>query len=87
MVNLSERVLWAIGCDPWFVVAATGKHGPGDARELVGECNGEQIAMRQALGSLLDPGPQGAHCRGGSSLENDVGGLDEEGAQILVAAL
>ena len=80
-------MLGSIRRDPWFIVAAAREHSPGDARELVGECDSEQIAMRQALGSPLDPRPQGAHCRDGSPLEDDVGGLHKEGAQVLVAAL
>jgi hypothetical protein len=32
-------------------------------------------------------GPQGAHRRGGTPLEDDVSGLHEEGAQVLVAEL
>ena len=46
LVNLSERVLCGIGRDPWLVVAATGEYRPSNACELVGERNGEQIAMR-----------------------------------------
>jgi hypothetical protein len=48
LVNLSEQILAALG-NPWLVVAASREHGPGDARELVGECDHEQVAMRQAL--------------------------------------
>src|SRR5215813_6259351 len=65
LVNLSERILYGIGRDPWFVVAAAGEHGPGDARELVGERDSQEIAMREAFGSLVDPRPQGAHRRRG----------------------
>jgi hypothetical protein len=43
--------------------------------------------MREAFGSPLDPRPQGAHPGGGPSLEDDVGGLGKEGAEVLVAAL
>jgi hypothetical protein len=49
LVNLSEQILCDIGGAPWLVVATAGEHGPGDARELVGECDHEQAAMRQAL--------------------------------------
>src|SRR5215813_5330687 len=87
LVNLSERMLCGIRCDPRFVVATTRKHGPGDAGELVGERDRQQIAVREALRSLLDPRPQGGHCRGGTPLDDDVGGLDKEGAEVLVAAL
>ena len=80
LVNLSERILCSIGRDPRFVVATAREHGPGDTGELVGERNRQQIAMRQALGSLLDPGPQGTHRRRGTALEDDVGSLDKEGA-------
>ena len=59
LVNLSEPILCSIGRDPWCVVAAAGEHGPGDAGELIGERDRQQIAMRQAPGSLLDPMPQG----------------------------
>src|SRR5262249_38953630 len=47
----------------------------------------QEIAMRQAFGSPLDPWPQGAHRRRGTPLEDDVGSLHKEGAQVLVAAL
>src|SRR5215471_15080108 len=87
LVNLSKRILCGIGRDPRFVVATTRKHSPGDAGELVGERDRQQIAVREALRSLLDPWPQGAHCRGGTPLDDDVGGLDKEGAEVLVAAL
>ena len=70
MVNLSERFLCGIGGDPWLVVAATGEHRPGDACELVGEGDGEHIAMRQALGGLVDPGPEGPHRCGGTPLDD-----------------
>ena len=80
-------MLRGIGHDPWFIVAATREHGPGDTRELVGEGDGEQVAMGKAPGSLLDPGPQGAHCRGRPPLDDDMSGLHEERAQVLVATL
>ena len=57
MVNLSERISSSIDCDPWLVVTASRKHGPGDARELVGERDGQQIAMREPLGGSFDPRP------------------------------
>ena len=49
MVNLSERILGSIRRDPWLIVAAAREHSPGDARELVGERDSEQIAMRKTL--------------------------------------
>ena len=73
-------MLCGIGRDPRLIVAATGEHRPGDACELVGEGDGEQIAMRQALGGLVDPGPKGPHRRGGTPLDDNVGGLHKEGA-------
>ena len=87
MVDLSEGIFCGIWGDPWLVVAAAGEHGPSDARELVGERDSQQIAMREALGSFFDPGPQSAHRRGGPPLEDDMGGLHKEGAQVLVATL
>src|SRR6266498_3182125 len=54
LVNLSERISSSIDCDPWLVVTASCKHGPGDAREFVGERERQQIAMREALGSSFD---------------------------------
>ena len=87
LVNLSERILCSIGRDPRFVVATAREHCPGDAGELVGERDRQQIAMGKAPGNLLDPWPQGAHCRGRPPLDDDVSGLHEEGAQVLIAAL
>ena len=57
MVNLSERISSSIGCDPRLIVATSGKDCPGDAGELVGERDRQQIAMREALGGSFDPRP------------------------------
>ena len=57
MVDLSERFSSGIDCDPWLVVTAARKHGPGDARQLVGERYRQQIAMSEALGGSFDPRP------------------------------
>ena len=35
----------------------------------------------------MDPGPEGPHRRGGTPLDDNVGGLHEEGAQVFVTAL
>ena len=87
LVNLSEPILYGIGRDPWFAVAAASEHGPGEARELVGERNSQEIATREAPGSPLDPWAQGTRGCGGPPLEDDLGCLHKEGAQVLVAAL
>src|SRR6476620_4396929 len=58
LVNLSKPISSGIGCDPRLVVATSGKHSPGDAGELVGERDRQQIAMGEALGSSFDPWPQ-----------------------------
>src|SRR5262245_4675990 len=87
LVNLSEVMLGGIGRDPRFVVAAASEHSPSDAREFVGERDSEEVAVREAFGSLLDPGPESPHRRGGTSLDDNVGGLHKKGAQVLVAAL
>jgi hypothetical protein len=72
LVNLSKRMLCGIGRDPWLVMAAACKHSPSDARELVSEGDCQQIAMGEALGGLLDPGPEGAHRCRGAPLEDDT---------------
>src|SRR5215472_10493212 len=71
LVNQSEPTSGGIGSVPWLVVAATREHGPGDAGELVGERDREQIAMSKAPGSLLDPRPENAHRCGRPPLEDD----------------
>ena len=58
MVDLSERFSSGIDCDPRLVVTTSGKDCPGDAGELVGERDRQQIAMGEALGSSFDPWPQ-----------------------------
>src|SRR5262245_53857376 len=58
-------------------------HVPGSP----GERDSEQIAMRQAFGGPVDPEPQGGHRGRGPPLEDDVGGLHKERAEVLVAAL
>ena len=87
MVNLSERILGGIGCDPWLVFVTAGEHRPGNAGKLVGERDRQQVAMREAFAGPVDPGQQDACRGGGTPLEDDVGGLHEERAQVLVAAL
>src|SRR5215470_13430553 len=87
LVNLSERILCGIGCEPWLVFVTAGEDRPGNAGKLVGERDRQQIAMREAFGGPVDPGQQDAPRRGGTPLEDDVGGLHEERAQVLVAAL
>ena len=87
LVNLSEPISSGIGCDPWLVVTASRKHGPGDARELVGERDRQQIAMREALGGSFDPRPQSPHRCGRPPHQDDVGGLNEQRPEVFVAAL
>ena len=82
LVNLSERISSGIDCDPWLVVTASRKHGPGDARELVGERDRQQIAMREALGGSFDPRPQSPHRCGRPPYQDDVGGLNEQRPEV-----
>jgi hypothetical protein len=49
LVNLSEPISRDMVCDPRLVVTTSGKHCPGDAGELVGERDRQQIAMSEAL--------------------------------------
>ena len=87
LVNLSERISSSIDCDPWLVVTASRKHGPGDASEFVGERYRQQIAMREAFGGSFDPRPQSPHRCGRPPYQHDVGGLNEQRPEISVTAL
>jgi putative ABC transport system substrate-binding protein len=61
LVNPSEPSL-GMGGDPRLVGSTAGENCPGDAGELVGECDRQHVAV-EALGCLLDPRPQTAHRR------------------------
>jgi hypothetical protein len=76
LVNLSELVSCGIGGDPRLVGSTAGENRPGDAGELIGECNRQHVAMK-APGGLLDPGPQSALGRTRPPDQDDVGGLHE----------
>src|SRR6516165_1324500 len=43
--------------------------------------------MWETFGGLGDPRPESAHRRCGAALEDDVGGLHKQGAQVLVTPL
>jgi hypothetical protein len=59
----------------------------GDAGELIGERDRQQIAVRETLGSSFDPRPLSLHGRGGTSYEDDVGSLNEQRPEVFVATL
>ena len=85
LVNLSERFSSGIDCDPRFVVATSGEHCPGDAGELVGERDRQQVAVggasRLVRSTAIDPA---SPCR--PPHQHDVGSLNEQRPKVFVAA-
>src|SRR5262249_54480157 len=61
------------------------QHAPGDARELVSKGDRQDVVV-QALGCRRDPGLEAMALPSGRPQQDDAGGLDEQGAQVLVAS-
>src|SRR5258708_31447469 len=66
--------------------AAMGENAPGDARQLVGECDRQHIAVQPLLG-CLDPGFEPVALPVLRSDQYDPGRLNEQDPQVAIAAL
>ena len=88
MVDLSEPLSRGIDGGPRLIGATAGENGPGDAGELVGQRNGEHVVV-QPLFRRLDPRlePIALPMLWPELEQHDPGRLNEEGAQIAIAAL
>src|SRR5262252_3519167 len=62
------------------------KHAPGNAGELVGERNGEDVVMQPLLG-CLEPRFEAVPVPALRLDQYDPGGLNEQNAQVAIAAL
>src|SRR5215470_8740536 len=62
------------------------KHAPGNAGELVGERNGEDVVMQPFLG-CLEPRFEAVPVPALRLDQYDPGGLNEQNAQVAIAAL
>src|SRR5262249_26624290 len=62
------------------------KHAPGNAGELVGERNGEDVVMQPLLG-CLEPRFEAVPVPAVRLDQYDPGGLNEQNAQVAIAAL
>ena len=69
---------------PRLEVPAMGQNAPGNAGELVGECNRQNVVMEPLLGGL-DPGLEPVPLPALWSDEDDPRRLHEEDPQIAVA--
>src|SRR4030095_3812169 len=65
--------------------SAAGQHAPGDAGELVGQCDRQHVVM-EPLPGRLDPRLEPVPLPVLLSDQHDPGSLDEEGPQVAVAA-
>src|SRR5262245_44569083 len=74
------------GDDPRLIGATARENRPGDAGELVGECDRQHVTV-QPPRCLLDPRPQTPHRCIRPPRQHDVCGLHEQCPQILVARL
>ena len=73
-------------CDASFVIACLHQNGQSDSRQLIGECDCQNIAM-QAPGRSRKPGSK-AMLRPARWMKlNSAGALNEEHAQIAIATL
>jgi hypothetical protein len=79
MLSLSLR-------DARLITALLCEHGPGDPRELVGKGGSQNIRM-QALNGANEPGAETVLRPSRRPHQNDPSCLDEEHAQVAVAAL
>ena len=66
--------------------AAISENAPCDARQLVGKRDRQDVAVQPPLGRL-DPGFEPVALPVLRSDQDDPGGLNEEGAQVAIAAL
>ena len=62
------------------------KHAPGNAGELVGERNGEDVVMQPLLG-CLEPRLEAVPIPALRLDQHNPGGLNEQNAQVAIAAL
>src|SRR5260370_41574847 len=71
---------------PCLEAAATGKNGPGDARQLVGECNCEHVVVQPLLGRL-EPGLEPVALPALGFDQHNPRRLDAQDPQAALAAL
>src|SRR5215510_4173890 len=81
----SDR-LGSAGDQPCLEAAATSQNAPGDASELVGERDRQHVVVQPSLGSL-DPGFEPVALPTLRLDQDDPGGLNEQRAQVAIAAL
>jgi hypothetical protein len=81
VLSFSRRNGW-----PYLESSTTSQHSPGDACELVGERDGEHVAVQPLLGRL-DPALEPMTLPALRFDQHHPGGLHEQNAQIAVTAL
>src|SRR5262249_31019715 len=74
------------GDQPCLEAAATSQNAPSDASELVGERDRQHIVVQSSFGSL-DPRFEPVALPAFRLDQDDPGGLDEQRAQVAIAAL
>src|SRR6266513_1486073 len=86
LVNLSVLISGCCLGKARFIAALLCQHGPSDPRQLVGESRGQHVRM-QAHSGASEPDPEAVLRPVRRPQQNDPGCLDEEHAQVAVAAL
>ena len=76
----TEREWWSVQSKRWVL-----EHAPGDARELVGERDRQDVVV-QPLRRRRDPGLEAMALPSSGPEQHDAGSLDEQRAQVTITS-